>query len=185
MRWGTRLSILSRQARVPWLSNCDMCSTRTDKHPDLHKGSEVDLLLAQMQLRDRGEFREVSSLRPTRNRPPKGGVVKPRMRGLIRAGYARASVPSRRPQWRRVGTSVHIMPRQTTPKLPPRLRDQRRTVRAITRFSTRVAPARLSTRASSFRVAPVVMTSSSTATLAPERSTLHRNAPRTFFARSS
>src|SRR5207245_8569335 len=66
-----------------------------------------------------------------------------------------------------------------------RLPDQRGTVRAITRFSTLVAPARLSTRASSFKVAPVVMTSSNTATAAPERSSLHRNAPRTFFARSS
>src|SRR6266853_1010043 len=58
------------------------------------------------------------------------------------------------------------------PILLPRVLDQRKTVRAITRFSTLVAPARLSARASSFKVAPVVMTSSSTATLAPERSSL-------------
>src|SRR5439155_16102150 len=57
-------------------------------------------------------------------------------------------------------------------------------VRATTQFSTRTAPARLSVLASSASEAPVVMTSSITATVNPLRSSSHAKAPRTFFARS-
>src|SRR5438105_6573897 len=58
-------------------------------------------------------------------------------------------------------------------------------VRATTQFTTREAPARLSVRASSSSVAPVVMTSSTTATVAPTSGRLQRKAPRTLRWRSS
>src|SRR5205823_1999344 len=58
-------------------------------------------------------------------------------------------------------------------------------VLATTQFSTRAAPAALSVRANSASVAPVVMTSSTTATFIPFRSTVHVKAPRMLVARSS
>src|SRR6185295_10516706 len=58
-------------------------------------------------------------------------------------------------------------------------------VRATTQFTTRVAPAFLSTEAISFSVSPVVMTSSTTATLDPRSARVHWNAPRTLRRRSS
>jgi len=51
-------------------------------------------------------------------------------------------------------------------------------VRATTQFSTRLAPARLSVVASSASDAPVVMTSSITATASPDRGASQANAPR-------
>src|SRR5258706_16334703 len=44
----------------------------------------------------------------TRNRPPKWGVVRPRKRGLVRAGYAQASDPSSRIPWVHAEVSVRI-----------------------------------------------------------------------------
>src|SRR5882672_7629252 len=44
----------------------------------------------------------------TRNRPPKWGVVRPRNRGLVRAGYAQASDPSSRLPWVHTEVSVRI-----------------------------------------------------------------------------
>src|SRR5687768_9505816 len=58
-------------------------------------------------------------------------------------------------------------------------------VRATTQFTTRAAPARFSVRAISSSVAPVVMTSSTTATVAPASAVRQRNAPRTLRWRSS
>src|SRR5580765_3296522 len=58
-------------------------------------------------------------------------------------------------------------------------------VRATTQFTTLAAPARFSVSASSSRVAPVVMTSSTTATVAPVSARLQPNAPRTLRRRSS
>ena len=58
-------------------------------------------------------------------------------------------------------------------------------VRATTQFTTRAAPARFRVAAISSSVAPVVMTSSSTAIFAPSRSRGQWNASRTFFARSA
>src|ERR1019366_2248624 len=57
-------------------------------------------------------------------------------------------------------------------------------VRATTQFSTLAAPDAFRVLAASAREAPVVMTSSTTAMVRPERSSSHANAPRTFFARS-
>jgi len=64
-----------------------------------------------------------------------------------------------------------------------RLLNDQSIVRATTQFSTLAAPARLSTFASSASVAPVVMTSSTTATRAPFKSVLQANAPCTLLAR--
>src|SRR3954464_4366266 len=57
-------------------------------------------------------------------------------------------------------------------------------VRATTQLTTRAAPAAFSTPAISSSVAPVVITSSTTATLAPCSMRVQRNAPRTLRARS-
>src|SRR5262245_1535435 len=58
-------------------------------------------------------------------------------------------------------------------------------VRATTQFTTRAAPARLRVCAISSRVAPVVMTSSTTATVAPPSGLRQEKAPRTLLRRSS
>src|SRR5438105_1950560 len=58
-------------------------------------------------------------------------------------------------------------------------------VRATTQFSTLAAPEALRIFAASARDAPVVITSSTSATVRPERSRSHAKAPRTFFARSA
>src|SRR6185312_1793227 len=58
-------------------------------------------------------------------------------------------------------------------------------VRATTQLTTRAAPAFLSTEAISFSVSPVVITSSTTATLDPRSARVHWNAPRTLRRRSS
>src|ERR1700730_17835124 len=57
-------------------------------------------------------------------------------------------------------------------------------VRAMTQFTTCEAPAAFNVAAISSRVAPVVMTSSTTATLAPTSDLLQRKAPRTLRSRS-
>src|SRR5205814_10715762 len=58
-------------------------------------------------------------------------------------------------------------------------------VLATIQFTTRSAPERLSVRAISSSVAPVVMTSSTTATVAPISARVQRKAPRTLRWRAS